>query len=251
MRAARSLAVLEHRRQRRSDQPRAGERVTVGLVVVARDVERLGAVGERVQRRAAALGGRQLERQLRLVDDPRRTGAGAASAHPPVEVADAVERRPLGAGVRGRDRDERQPRLRRDRLAEVDRAPAAEREHHVCAAREPGDALDLVRRGAGPGVDRLDRQGLVEPAVRRDQVGVVRVELVEHPRKLVEPPAHDHASRSAAKATNASAARVEARPAARTSEISRAGSRPSTPAAASRPDSSSASTAEREMNVTP
>ena len=245
------LPVVEHPRKPGGDQTRPGDRVHVGVVVVALDVERLGAVRERVQRRAAALLGRQVERQLRLVDDPGRMGVGAASAQLPGEIADAVERRPLGAGVRRRDRHERPPRLRRHRLSEVDRAPTPEREHDVGAAREPGYALDLVRGRARPGVDRLEREGEIEPAVRGDQVRVVRPELVEHIRKLVEPPADDHASRSRAKATNASVARVEARPAARTSTISRAGSRPSTLAAASLPESSSASTAEREMNVTP
>ena len=43
--------------------------------------------------------------------------------HPPAGIADPEARRPLGARVRRRHRDERKPGLGRDRLREVDRVP--------------------------------------------------------------------------------------------------------------------------------
>ncbi len=69
--------------------------------------------------------------------------------------------------------------------------------------------------------------------------------------QLFEAPADDHPSRSPANFTNASAARVAARPVARTSEISRTGSSPSTRASAIVPAARSDSIADREMKVTP
>ena len=98
---------------------------------------------------------------------------------------------------------------------------------------------------------RLDRQLEIGPAPARDEERPRGADLVEDAAKRLETPADDHASRSRAKATKASASLVGDRPAARTSEISRAGSRPSTRAAPIVPAARSASTAEREMNVTP
>ena len=61
--------VGENARQRGGDQGGARERLAIGLRVAARDIERLGAVGERVQRRPARFVLGKPERQLRLVDD--------------------------------------------------------------------------------------------------------------------------------------------------------------------------------------
>ena len=89
-------------------------------------------------------------------------------------------------------------------------------------------------------------------AFARDEQWTVDAELAEERAERVEPPADDHeASRSRAKATNASATRVRARPVAEASEISRVASRPSTRASVRRPAARSDSTAVREMNVTP
>ena len=57
-----ALAGFEHPRQRLGDERRAGERLAVGLVVSALDVERLGAVRERVHRRSGGLAARQRHR---------------------------------------------------------------------------------------------------------------------------------------------------------------------------------------------
>ena len=69
--AARTAAVgsLGDRRQPLRDRCRAFERALVCRLVSPRDVEGLGAVRERVQRRADGLSPRQLEREVDLVDD--------------------------------------------------------------------------------------------------------------------------------------------------------------------------------------
>ena len=69
----------------------------VRVFVVSGDVQRLRAVRERVHRRADRRLARQVERQLGVVDDPGGMRTGAAAAHLPLGIADAVERRPLGA----------------------------------------------------------------------------------------------------------------------------------------------------------
>ena len=95
------------------------------------------------------------------------------------------------------------------------------------------------------------RSGSVEnvtPAWAGDDERPIAREL----RQFGEAPADDHfASSARANSTNASAARVAVRPAARTREISRFASSPSTFADVSVPAASSDSTAEREMNATP
>ena len=58
---------------------RAGERLLVALGVAVLDVERLGAVRERVQRRAGRHVARQVERQLDVVDDPDGPRPAAAA----------------------------------------------------------------------------------------------------------------------------------------------------------------------------
>jgi len=105
--------------------------------------------------------------------------AGAAAAHLPLRVAYAVVRRPLGARVRRRNRDERDLGRGGDRLAEVDRAAAAQRDHAVDRARLGCGLVDEVRRHLGPARMRLDRQGEVVPARPGDEQRRVEVELCE------------------------------------------------------------------------
>ena len=92
------------------------------------DVERLGAVRERVHRRADGLRARQVERQLDVVDDPRRFAPRRRRPCAAARRAHAERRRPLGAGVGRRHRDDRQPGRRGDGLRGVDCRAAAERD---------------------------------------------------------------------------------------------------------------------------
>ena len=113
---------------------------------------------------------------------------------------------------------------------------------------------DHVERSVPPDPDEAlgHRDVEIREARTRDEERALEPELREQRRELGEPPADDHgASCSRAKATNASATRVRARPVADASEISRVTSSPSTRASASLPAARSASTAVREMNVTP
>src|SRR5439155_13136489 len=90
------------------------------------------------------------------------------------------------------------------------------------------------------------------PPVARDEQRPLDVELGENRGELAEVPADDHVGRrERANSTNAWAARVSARPLARTRKISRTGSRPRTRAIAIVPAARSDSIAVREMNVTP
>ena len=219
----------------------------VRLLVVAVDVQRFGAVGERVHRGADRRLARQVERQIGLVDDAPWLGARPAAAQLPAGVAHAVVRRPLGAGVGGRHRYERYVRRGGDGLAEVDRAPAAHRDH--AALRLGGGLLDADRGHLAPPADRLDRE--LPARAGDEQRRPSHARLVADGANAVEPPADDHARRDRANSTKACATRVSARPAERTSEISREGSSPSTRATATVPAARSASIAEREMNVTP
>ena len=88
---------VDDAREPLADQLRAGERVLVRVLVVSSDVQRFGAVRERVHGRADCRLARQVERELGVVDDPGRMRTGAAAAHLPLGIADAVERRPLRA----------------------------------------------------------------------------------------------------------------------------------------------------------
>src|SRR5262249_57751940 len=90
-----------------------------------------------------------------------------------------------------------------------------------------------------------------QPARASDEEGLRDPELGEDVLEVVERPADDQASRSRANSTKARLALVSARPAARTSWISRPRSSPPTRASASVPASSSDSIEVREMNVTP
>ena len=232
------------------DQPRPRQRMQVRLGVVSLDVQRLRAMRERVHRRPHGLGAGEVEREERLVDDAGEVCAGAPAGHPPVGVPDAEERRPLRAGVGGRDRDDRHRRLRGDRLGKVDGAAASERDRRV--ARPGGGVGDTARRHLRPPRRRLERQVLLPPALARDEERPLHAELLQDPRQRRDAPADDHDGRRVrAKSTNACAARVSARPLERTRKISRTGSRPRTRADAIVPAARSASRAVREMNVTP
>src|SRR4029453_7393431 len=143
-------------------------------------------------------------------------------APPAIMVAHAEARRPLGARVRRRHRDDREPGLGRDRLRKVDGAPASEGEQRIRAFRRLGRFVDTGRGNLRPAPYDLDRR---LPARARDEEGPLATDLVQQLRELCEPPANLH-TRSRANATNASATRVATRPAARTSEISRDGSSP-------------------------
>ena len=241
-------------RQPLADQGCPLERVRVALRRPLADVERLRAVRERVQRGPHRFGSWQPERQLGLVDDTFDAGAGTAAPHPAVRIADAEERRPLGPRVGGGDRHDRQRGLRRDGLRRVDRAAAAERDEHVgfgsgsgCSG---GNLADPVRRQLIPPADGPGHPRMRVPLARQE-VRMLDPELGQHGGQLAESPADDHAIRPRANSTNASAARVGVRPAARAREISLVASSPSTRAAVSVPAASSGSTADREMNVTP
>src|SRR5439155_12993343 len=89
--------VCEHARQMLADQAGALEGMLVSGWVVARHVEGFRAMCECVHCRAAALCARELERQLRLIDDPRQVRAAAAADHELLGISNAEERRPLRA----------------------------------------------------------------------------------------------------------------------------------------------------------
>src|SRR4029079_8396431 len=180
---------------------------------------------------------------------PRHAPPPPSADHPPLGRADAEELRPLGPGVGRRHRDERETADRRDGLRQVDRATPAHRQQDVHAARLVRDLFDTLTRALAPPPGHGKAE--VRPALARDQKRLRDPQLGQEARKLAEPPAHDHERRPFANSTNASAARVGERPAARTSETSRAGSSPFTRAVASVPAARSASIAAREMKVTP
>src|SRR5205807_1857815 len=113
------------------DQTCSAQSVLVRLRIVSLHVERLGAVGKRVQRRADSRLTGKRQRELRLVDGAAEASARAAAAHLALVVADAEVGRPLRARIGRRYRDDRDVCLGGDRLAEVDRAPAAERDDTV------------------------------------------------------------------------------------------------------------------------
>ena len=169
---------LDDLRQPPADQLCAGQRVPVALFGPLADVQRLGGVRERVQRGAHRLGKRQVERQLRLVDDRVQPRSRAAAAQLPLRVADAEEPRPLRAGVRRRDRDERQAARRGGSLGGVDRAAAADGDDRVDALRN----LDPVRRDLFPPVGGVED---FAPARAGDDERALTGER----GKLVEPPA--------------------------------------------------------------
>ena len=204
-------------RQPFGDEACSGTCVLIGGGVVPLDVERLGAVGERVHRGPHRRLRRQVERQLGLVDDRRRMCAAPSAPHPPVGIADAEIVGPLGAGVRRRHRYERQCRARRDGLPEVDRAPAADGQHPVGAFRACDGLGYAIRGHLLPAGDRIDGKLDPTPARTCDEERRRNTRRRAYVRKATEPPLHDHDKRSRANATNSCATRVSARPLARTS----------------------------------
>jgi hypothetical protein len=134
-------------------------------------------VGEGVHRGAAALGARELERQLRLVHDPCQPRACAAALHPAVVVTDAEEARPLGARVRRRHGDELEPSRGRECLGEVDGAAAAHGQDPVGALSGSRDGVDAVGRNFAPAGVR----GKVElrPALAGDEERPLGAHFVE------------------------------------------------------------------------
>jgi hypothetical protein len=98
--------VGEHEWQRGRDDVRALQSLFVGDVVPPLDVERFGAMSERVHRGAARFLNRKAQCQLRLVDDAGEVRAGASRLDATLFVADAEARSPLGPGVgRGHGED--------------------------------------------------------------------------------------------------------------------------------------------------
>ena len=136
----------------------------------------------------------QVERQLDLVDDALGARAPTAGLHARLCVADAVELRPLRAGVRRRDRDERHVALRRHRLARVDRAAATERDEPVGILGRGDRRADA--RGLGVRAHAVEparhRQLDVRPARARDQQRAAHGELAQQLREGVDAPADDH-----------------------------------------------------------
>ncbi len=169
VRASRSRPVLEHPRKPAVDRApplrRAALRAWPG-------VQRLHAVRERVHGSAAALGARQIDRQLSVVHDRAQDRRRPAADLTAIRVAHSEVPRPLGAGVGGRDGDEREPGGRRG-LAGIDRAATADGEDAV----SPGgttmrsDGTSLHRAGAGsparPTAPRRRAAGAPRPSLRR------------------------------------------------------------------------------------
>ena len=139
---------------------------------------------------AAALRPREIERQLRVVDDPREVGAASAADHVLLRVADAVEGRPLRAGVRRRDGHERQLRHRRHGLSQIDRAAAADGQDRVRALCVRRDLRDPVARHLAPAACRGEVE--VGPPGAGDQEGPLTADVGKHAGKLLEAPADDH-----------------------------------------------------------
>ena len=226
---------------------------SIGLVVAVEDVQRLRAVRERVHRGPAALAAGKVERQPRLVDDPGEVGASAAALRPRRGVARPEVGRPLGAGIRRRDGDERQPGRGGDRLGSVDRASAAQRHETVGPRGLLGGGFDArplrvrlraveaagdgkIERAPAFGGDRAAaarcRPLRARRAARRAPSGRSRVRPGEG-EELVRGPASEPAPQPGRR-RSAAPARA-----------------PSRVAAASVPAASSPSIAVREMNVTP
>ena len=138
------LRLFDDLRQPFADEARALHGMGVARRVVPLRVHRLRAVRKRVHRRPDRLLARKRQRELGLVDRTAQMRSRAAALHPALGIADAEVGRPLCARVRRRDGNERKLGFGGDRLAEVDRAAAAERDDACFAAasiRSDGTSL--------------------------------------------------------------------------------------------------------------
>ncbi len=113
---------------------------------------------DRVERAGDRHAERQRQCQLGVVDDGARQHARIAAGLLDLGFGEAVDRRHLAPGVGGRDREDRQPGVERDRLAQARRRTAADRHSAVGA-----DAARLVTRLARR-LDRHMHHGLREDA---------------------------------------------------------------------------------------
>ena len=195
VRASRSSPVVEHGGQVARDEGGALERVLVALVVATGHVERLGAVRQRVERRARGDLGGHPQRQLRLVDDALDAGVEAGVLGARLLVAHAEEGRPLRAGVGGGDGDHRQAGLHRDGLGRVHDAAAAQRDEAVGVLGQLGrlaHAGDLGVRARAVKAARHRQLGVL-PELLGDQQRRAHGELREHLLERLQTPADDHA----------------------------------------------------------
>ena len=165
-------------------------------------------------------------------------------------ITNAVVRRPLRTGICRRNGPERQSGRSGDGLAKVDRRPSADREDAVAGLGGSDRLADAIGWNLGPTRRGCNRQ---VPPRTRDEERSRDAGFGARLGQRVESPANDHASRSRAYATNACAARVSARPVARASWTSRAGSSPSTRTSARKasPRQGRPRSRVREMNVAP
>ena len=200
------------------------ERALVALVGAALRVERLGAVCERVERRADGLGARKVERQVDVVDDRREVRAAAAAD----DAADPGCARRSSASTR-----------RPSRSSAPTRPAVRTRPTRPAPCRWPSRRRPRARRRRRRGTSiRSDgisdqranmRQVEAIPALARDEQRPFDAELGEHAGQLRERPADDqdagsvepradHCSgaRSRANSRKARVLRVSARPLERT-----------------------------------
>ena len=240
-------------RQPLGDQARAGERVLVGGGIVSLHVQRLGAVGERVHRRAdgrLAPADRESARARRRSRwDARRRRRPASAARDRAPRSSVVHSAPayvVGTETSG------SPVAAETALPRSIALPPPTASMPSAAARGGHGLGDAIRRHLAPDGDAARRAARGRPSAGSRRAAATR----PRPPRRLRPASRAPSGRSrrAARArtsTNACATRVSARPLARTSGTSRAGSSPSTRTTASVPAARSASIAMREMNVTP
>ena len=115
-----------HRRQRVVDRAHAFERQRRRDRVVARRVQRLDGVSQRVERRRTGDLRRQADGQLGVVDDGLRLHDRVLAGLLVAPAGEPVDRRLLAAGVRGRHGDDRHVVAQRHRLGQTRRRAAAD-----------------------------------------------------------------------------------------------------------------------------
>jgi hypothetical protein len=189
------VAVVEHRGEVAGDEGGALQRVVVALGRAVGDVQGLRAVGQRVEGRAGGDLRGHVEGQLGLVHDALHPRVEARVLRARLGIAHPEERRPLGARVRGGNRDHRQTGLHRDGLARVQDAAATQRHEAVGLLGERrglADTADLGMRARA--VKALgDRQFDVLPELLGDEQRLPDGELGEDLRQRIQTPADDHA----------------------------------------------------------